>query len=325
MKISFNIQDVYKVINSPSLLNNKYVLRDGFAFTSLKNHNIFDALIIRETLSASCVYEAYSVGSRTIDECIELINSYSLENVIIIANDLSVLKQCPSIKHFVFYLNSKNHKMPKMSDLSLMPGIRQFRVGGYDGVDELYTGGTSPFAFQKLKTLKRLNMQGTDEKSSDKQTSIKTIEDFDLPELLKLDMVKCNIKSLSGIENCPKLQWLSLSNMRSLTDISALLFLAPTLRALYIEGCPKLFDFTVVSALRNLEYLELTGKNELPNLDFIKELPKLKFLKLSMTVLDGDVSCLQSIQYVDAVCKKHYNLRSRDLPKDTTNLGFQFI
>jgi hypothetical protein len=113
--------------------------------------------------------------------------------------------------------------------------------------------------------------------------------------------------------------------MRNLSDISDLAALAPTLRMLAFENCPKIPDFSVISKLKELEYLELKGKNELPNLDFIQKLPKLKFLILTMNVLDGNMSCLKNIQYVDAVCKRHYNLKNKDLPKDRTDLGFEFI
>ena len=93
---------------------------------------------------------------------------------------------------------------------------------------------------------------------------------------------------------------------------------------LSFEICPKITDFSVISELKELEYPELKGKNELPDIGFIKKLPKLKFLILTMNVLDGDVSCLQELQYVDAVCKRHYNFKSKDLPKDRTDLGFEF-
>ena len=308
--------------------NEVCIVRDGFAFAPLLNNDCCDALIVRETPTATCVYEPYSVGSRTLDECIEYINTHKLENVIVIANDLSFLNNCPSVKHFVFYLNLENRQVPKMSYLSMLPGVRSFRVGGYEGVDELYTGGRSSLVFQKLKTLKHLNMWGINDKldnNENRKERITTIEDFDLPELLKLSLLQCNITSLKGIQNCPKLQWLDMTYMRSLTDISDLVSLAPTLRMLSIKSCPKVIDFSAISKLKELEYLELHGKNEIPNLDFIKELPKLKLVNLSMNVLDGDISCLQNIQYADVVCKRHYNLKNKDLPKDRTDLGFKYI
>ena len=322
--LNLDIKTIHDEIIAPSY-ELKYIIRDGYAFTPLKKENVFDALIVGDYLEPNAFFKFDFQATRTLDECVSLINKFNLESAIFLTNDVTVLKRCPSIKCFTFYQNSITQNLPKFSSLYLLPGVRQFRIGDTNQIEELYVGGNSPLYFQKQMTLKYLNMCGIDEKSNDKKMHIKTIEDFNLPSLVKLTIIKCGITSLKGIEKCSKLQWLDLSYLRSLSDISFISTLAPTLRSLSFENCPQIADFSVISELKELEYLELKGKNELPNLDFIKELPKLKFLKLSMTVLDGDVSCLQSIQYVDAVCKKHYNLRSRDLPKDTTNLGFQFI
>ena len=308
---NFKIQETLDIIDDKQISRTRYILRNGFVFTELTKKDVFDALVVNS-----------STGTRTANECIELINQYKLESAVFITNDISLLKQCPTVEHFTLYPADGNN-IVKYYSLPMLQGIINFSLDSH-GINELYTGGNSPLYFQKLKTLKHLNMRGTDEKSDDKKASIKTIEDFDLPELTKLSMIQCGITSLEGIENCPKLQWLDLSYMRNLTDISSLAALAPTLRMLAFENCPKITDFSVISKLKELEYLELKGKNELPDIGFIKELPKLKFLILTMNVLDGDVSCLQELQYVDAVCKRHYNLKSKDLPKDRTDLGFEF-
>ncbi|MBE6609718.1 MAG: leucine-rich repeat domain-containing protein [Ruminococcaceae bacterium] len=325
VKINFNIQEIFDVVKDEHLRKVQYIIRDGFVFSSLTKENVFDALVVRESIDTSSFCEAYSVGSRTMEECIELINYFNLESAVFIINDISILKRCPTVKHFTLYLDSNATTVPKYGTLSLLPGIRPFSNVGKYGIEELYTGGESPLVFQKLKTLKQLHMSAVDEKEFSRKTSIVTIEDFDLPELIKLTIVECGITSLKGIQKCPKLQWLDLCYMRKLSDISDISALAPTLRMLAFENCPKITDFSVISKLKELEYLELKGKNELPNLDFIKDLPKLKFMILTMNVLDGNVSCLKNIQYVDAVCKRHYNLKNKDLPKDRTDLGFEFI
>lgn len=322
--LSFDIKTIYNEIIDPSYAS-KYVIRDGYAFASLKKENVFDALIVSDCQEPNEFYTFDSQRTRTLDECIALINKFNLESAIFLTNDITVLKRCPSIKWFTFYQNSITQNLPKFSPLYLLPGIRRFTIGNTNQIEELYVGGNSPLYFQKQMTLKRLHMCGIDEKSNDKKIHIKTIDDFDLPSLVKLTIIQCGITSLKGIERCPKLQWLDLSYLRCLSDISFLSILAPTLRSLSFENCPQITDFSVISELKELEYLELKGKNELPNLDFISKLPKLKFLILTMNVLDGDLACLQNIQYVDAVCKRHYNLKSKDLPKDRTNLGFEFI
>ena len=325
VKTNFEIQEIFDIVSDEQLLRQKYILRDGFIFTSLTKKDVFDALVVQESTVNLTFCEDYSSETRTIDECIELINRYELESAVFITNDMTLIKQCPTVEHFTLYPNPNVKNVTRYYSLRMLSGIRQFSLDGEGRIDELYTGGNSPLVFQKLKTLKRLNMCGVDEKSDDRKTNIKTIEDFDLPELMKLSIIQCGITSLKGIQNCPKLQWLSLSYMKNLSDISALAAIAPTLRMLAFENCPKITDFGVISRMKELEYLELKGKNELPNLDFIKELPKLKFLILTMNVLDGDVSYLRNIQYVDAFCKRHYNLKNKDLPKDRTELGFEFI
>ena len=325
VKIDFNIQEIFDVVLDEQICCSKYIIRDGFVFTSLMKDNVFDALVIKEYFGESAIYLDYPISTRTVAECIDLINCYELKSAVFITNDFSLIKQCPTVLHFTLYLDANIDTPIHYASLSLLPGIKQFSLGSRFGITELHTCGNSPLVFQKLKTLKRLNMYGDDDKSENKKTSISTIENLDLPELIKLSIIQCGITSLNGIQNCPKLQWLDLSYMKNLSDISALTSLSSTLRMLAIENCPKITDFSAISALEELEYLELKGKNELLNLVFIKDLPKLKFLILTMNVLDGDVACLKNIQYVDAVCKRHYNLKSKDLPKDRTGLGFEFI
>ena len=53
------------------------ILRDGFAFAPMLNHNCCDALIVKETPTATYVDEPYAVGSRTLDECIKYINTHT--------------------------------------------------------------------------------------------------------------------------------------------------------------------------------------------------------------------------------------------------------
>ncbi len=325
IKIDFNIDEIYDLISDEEVLRSKLIIRDGFAFTSLSKTNIFDALIVRKSTQAHSFCDSHSVGSRTADECVELINRYGLKNAVFITNDASIIKQCPTLTSFTLYLDSESKESINMSYLYLLSGVRNFSLGDKHGIDEIYTGGTSKLLFQKLQTLKSLNMCGKDEKSNVKTTDIQTIENFDLPQLLKLSIIQCGITNLKGIENCPKLQSLELSNMRFLSDISDIGKLSMTLRSLCIESCPKIADFSEISELENLEYLELKGNNELPSLDFIKGLHKLKYLILTMNVRDGDIGYLKNLQYVDAICKRHYNLKNKDLPKDRTDLKFEFV
>ena len=89
--------------------------------------------------------------------------------------------------------------------------------------------------------------------------AILDIIDFDdmssYESLKRLDVLKTGIKSVKGIGNFKKLQWLSLDYERKLEDMSEIVRLADTLRALSIENCPKITDFS-------LEVLKLLKSNE---------------------------------------------------------------
>ena len=66
----------------------------------------------------------------------------------------------------------------------------------------------------------------------------------------------------------------------------------------------------------NLELLELSGSNVLPNLDFVKTMVKLKTFVFNMNVLNGDLSPCLNLSYVfSEKNRKHYNLKEKDLPK----------
>lgn len=334
MKINFDINIINQVIDETNIyaLMQHYVNLDGFIFSSIHQANVFNAIVLRNPSNAKAFSPIYGHGERSLDECIELINEYSLEHAIVIGTDISFITQCPSLKHLEIYPSSECADGFDYSPLYDMPEILSVHCRTVYDRDERYS---TIVDYSKIKGLKNLRLVG---KGNLNYQSVQTLKElqisqlkekeflrFDLPVLLKLSAVQCDFCSLSGVENCPQLQWLSLSYMRSLTDISALKSLAPTLRALYIENCPKISDFSVIAKLKNLEYLELTGKNEIPSLDFIRELPNLKFISLSMNVLDGDITPCLGMQYADVVCKRHYNLKNKDLPKDRTDLGFGFI
>lgn len=141
----------------------------------------------------------------------------------------------------------------------------------------------------------------------------------DLRELKLLDTVKLTFSklySLNGCETLFKLQCLYLHYNRALTDISALRGVKNTLKALRIENCPKIQDFSVLGELENLELLELSGSNTLPNLNFLKSMKNLKTFVFNMNVLDGDLSPCLNLSYVySEKNRKHYNLKDAELPK----------
>ena len=148
----------------------------------------------------------------------------------------------------------------------------------------------------------------------------------DLEQLDTIEMVQSGLCSLDGCERLKKLQCLYLHYNRRLSDISALREVKDSLRALRIENCPKIKDFSVLGELENLELLELTGSNELPNLDFIKTMKNLKTFTFTMNVLDGDLSPCLNLSYVySEKNRKHYNIKDAMLPKNAYVRGNEDI
>lgn len=124
------------------------------------------------------------------------------------------------------------------------------------------------------------------------------------------------IESLNGIEQFEKIQCLYLHYNRRLRDISSLSKVKQSLRALRIENCSSIEDFSVLGELENLELLELSGNNQLPNLDFLKTMKNLKTFVFNINVLDGNLTPCLDLSYVfSAKNRKHYNLKDKDLPK----------
>ena len=135
------------------------------------------------------------------------------------------------------------------------------------------------------------------------------------PLLKEMTVIQCGISSLDGIGRFPDMQSVHLYNLRSLLDISDLEKCADTMRALTIESCPKITDFSVLHTLKNLEHLNLMGSNVLPDLKFLEQMPKLKTFVWSMPVADCDLTPCLKLPYASYTRgKRGYNYRDRDLP-----------
>ena len=112
------------------------------------------------------------------------------------------------------------------------------------------------------------------------------------------------------------MQCIYLHHLYSLRDISALAKVKKTLRALIIDSCHKITDISVLEELENLELLEIHGKNQLPSLQFIRKLKKLKTLHFTVNILDGDLTPCLDLEWASYwPNRRHYNLKNTDLPK----------
>ena len=263
-------------------------------------------------------------STKSLEEHISYIQENQLKKAFIIAEDISFLRQCPSLERLQIippfsastFDYSPLYDMPNLKQLNcqtvygpkdnLFADIDYSRISGLEHLN--LSGKKGHHNYNSIKGLKTLSFaQG--------QPVSKTLSDLDVTSLYNLDICQAPIRSLAGLENAKKLRLLGISYCRQLEDISALSSIGDTLTALDIESCGRITDFSVLSELHNLEHLRLYGRNTLPNLDFLRRLPKLKTFTFSVNILDGDLSPCMNIPYASCSNKKHYNLKDSDLPK----------
>lgn len=320
-----HLEVLKKVISDPSLLAQGYRFYDGYVFTSIRYPaNVFDAILIRNPSSARRFGERGVESSHSLSEHIEYINKYKIDKATVIADDISFLGQCPAIKHLNIIpsvTSGDNFDFSPLYNLSKIQSLRcSTTYGKFDennskmdysqvhGLEDLCVSTENDLNFQHISSLKKLSV--SQYKGSDLR------ELFCSKELDTLELNSCSIRTLDGIETAPKMQCLYLAYNRQLQDISSLDKVRKTLRALRIQNCSRIRDFSVLSQLENLEYLFLKGGNKISSLKFVNSLPNLKTLIIDMEIEDGDLLPCLRLSYVHCGrIRKHYNVKTLDLPK----------
>ena len=321
-----------EVITSVWDLSNGYVFRNGFAFTSIDEPtNVYDAIIIRHPVKCNCWSPKTAHSYISPEEHIELINKHKIEKAKIIAEDISFITQCPSLKYLDIIPADTAPNNFDYSPLYAMPEIRSLCCR------TLYGGSSEPFSttvdlskinglrladvgkgclnFEKATSLERIHFSGYKELKDLKKLC-------NCKELKRLTFLSCSLKSLDGAENLPKLQGIDVWYNRQICDISALRGCAESLRWLSLQNCPKITDFSYLSVLKNLEAVSLEGNNDLPDVDFLRNMKNIKWFICTMNVINGDLTPCLSVPYVDIKGRKHYNLKNKDLPKNGDKRGF---
>jgi hypothetical protein len=270
-----------------------------------------------------------------LEEHIDLIRENNIERAYIIAEDLSFIADCPSLKEFSIdppntfgngydYSPLYNHPNITNLDCRAVYGRKDefstvIDYSRVHGLRDLGVYGKGHQNFACVETLAKLFVSNAKDCTDMYQISRSA-------NLKKPSLWLSGSRTLNGMEPYSEIQYVDLYNDRSLTDISNLVEASSALRALYIQGCPRITDFSCLYELTNLEHLELTGSNVLPDLRFLEKMKNLQTFYFSMQVADGDLSpCLQ-IPYVDCrKGRKEYNYKNKDLPKQKLIVPFSII
>lgn len=322
VKESFN-----KVITDIDTLGKHYIIRDGFVFTCLTEPtNVYNAIVIRNPQTADCFSPKHGFSFRTLEEHIEFIKKNEIERAIVIAEDISFINKCPSLK-WLNIIPADNVSDFDFSPLYSMQEIRFLKCRTVHGDRSQYISSAKYDKFINLKDLfligeGHLNYTGLTELEYlmvSENKSIDTLDGvFTSKKLKRIDILQTSIESLRGIDISERITDVDLSYNRNLKDISDLTKVSKTLKMLIIENCPQINDFSCLCDLTELEHLWLCGKNVIPSLSFLRKMKKLKTITFSMEIADGDLTPCLEIPY--AYCKKskkYYNLKDKDLPKSS--------
>ena len=329
------MDSLHEVITDSRIFQLGCLLRDGYVFAPLTQSNIYDAVVIRTSDDCRAM-GVHGFSEHSLAEHIAFINRHKLEKAIVVAKDISFIRECPTLKYLKVcpadtaadkFDYSPLYDMPNLQYLVCMTaygGLKDPLSTTIDysriyGLRDLDIAGKGHLNYNLIDTLEVLTISGDRSHQNLKSVSCST-------NLKKLWFLQCGLKSLEGIDQFPNLQNLAFDYMRSLQDISQLSHAAASLRVLIIENCPKITDFECLYDLVNLEHLYLHGKNILPSLDFLNHMKKLQTFTFSMTVSDCDLTPCLRIPYASSFKnRKQYNLKDKDLPKQVPSKPFELI
>ena len=322
--------DINEVITDNRTLATRCIVRDGFVFTSITYPaNVYDAIVVKYPQDVQCTSPLIMGSFLDLNEQVEFINKHQIEKALIIAENIDFITACPTLKHLRIVPADGSVEDFDFSPLYKMPQIRSLQCSidkffasidcaKISGLESIHITNSFFKNFNNIETLKSLGL--TNYKGKD------LAEAFSSIELDTLSVFQSKIKALDGIEKSQKLQCVYLYYNRFLQDICALKKVKNTLRALRIENCPNIDDFSVLQELENLELLELSGKNELPSLIFLKKMKSLKTFLFNMNVKDGDLTPCLNLSYVySEKNRKHYNIKDKELPKNKYVRGNETI
>ena len=293
-------------------------MADGFGFYGE------DQIVIIDPPDVLWEYPVVPRSRKPLEEHIAYILENNIKSALVIAEDISFLRQCPSLEE-IRVIPPYSAATFDYSPLYDLPNLKTLTCQTIYGHKDKLLAHVDYSHFSRLENLHICGKKGHRNLSAlqglkklsfaQGQPVSKTLTDLDLTALEDLDLCQSPLPSLAGLENARNLKKLGISFCRQLEDISALGTLGNCLNWLDIESCGKIRDFSVLSQLHSMTHLRLYGSNTLPDLSFLAQMPDLKVFSFSMNVADGDLRLCMNIPYASCQNKKHYNMKDSQLPK----------
>jgi len=289
-------------------------ITDGFYFYE-------GALVILSPFEVVWESPVLARSTRSLEDHIAFIQENSIEKVIVVAESISFLPKCPSLRSVqIIPAHSAVHF--DYSPLYCMPQLRELNCQTIYGPKGNLETKIDYSRFPSLHTVYACDARGHQYLAAAKglrklflgrgQPECKSLAPLDLSELRELELCQSPLRTLTRLEHALHPQKLTLRHCRSLEDASAV---PDSVTNLEIDTCGKLKDFSRLSSLKNLERLTLYGSNALPDLNFLRQMPRLQSFRFTMNVLDGDLTGCLRLRHAYCKNRKHYNLKDSDLPK----------
>lgn len=257
------------------------------------------------------------VQSTRLDESVEYINAKQVKGVSIAPvsgydlTDIDFLKICPSVVAVEL-----GARLSDMEGLYSLPNLAYFkapfqhkiRLSRFGSLMDLHTEWNAKVhrEFGSQRNLSRLCLRKY------KRTSI--VDLSALKNLTSLQVIQSPLASLAGIAAFSKLKALEVNYCRNFADIDEISAVAGTLKTIEFDHCKQIANFTPLANLKSLQKLILSDCGSLPNLRFIREMPRLEFFSFVNTnVVDGDLSPCLNLRYVGFMDKKRYSHSSKEV------------
>jgi hypothetical protein len=274
-------------------------------------------------------------------------NYYEMQDIKISHNKLLVYKSEYTLEEIYAVIKSKNLnglrifselKNDRLEDISFLKD--------YTFLEQLDVTSANDFDFSFLKNLTNLkklsiNVEGNNEINLGSLTQLqylsiqwrKQITGFDnctslsslgliefkekdlqkiqgLKNLAELRIKTGTIENLSGADKLINLRTLNIGNCKKLQSIKAINHL-PSLKELYLDTCPNIYDYDEVTDLPNLDTLNLADCRKVQSLKFIERYPSLQNLSLlgNTIIVDGDLVPAKRIKSIEHKHYSHYNVK----------------
>lgn len=131
----------------------------------------------------------------------------------------------------------------------------------------------------------------------------------------RLKITQSNILSLQGLE-LDNLKEFEGHYCSSLVTVHGIEKFSKNLNILILDYCRKLKDYEELGQVYNLKKLILGDCGDIPNLQWLQNLKKLKHFSFWNTkLIDGDTSPCICIDYVSFKNAKHYNFKEEYFTK----------